>query len=223
MIKAKQKPCKGTGRAKGFGCGLLVYPKRFGLGICCYSKWLCESDEGKKLLGKSILYSKKKTDLVKKHELKEKKRELLTHGQVEGILQSIINTIIRLIDIDRGCISCDHGWDTNKTRQMHAGHRLSVGSNSTLRFNAYNIFLQCSICNNYLSGNERNFDLGIIKHWGAEYINKLESEKQKYQGLKLSIQDLNEAIARATKVRKAILKGKYFGRDQINEMIGIYK
>jgi hypothetical protein len=223
MIRAKKKYCKGIGKAKDFGCGEEKYLFRYGLCQKCYQNWLYNSEPGKELINKSMLRAKKMVVFEKKKETIEIKKTLLTHSQLEKILQSIINSIVRLTDFDRGCISCSHGWNEPFTRQRHAGHRYSVGSNHSLRFDAFNVFQQCSICNNYLSGNERNFDLGIIKHHSPEYIDILKSHELKYQYLKLSIPELNEAIKKSTEVKKELIKGKYFDREQINKMIGIYK
>jgi hypothetical protein len=223
MNQPKLKKCKGTGKAKGFGCNDEKYPFRFGLCQKCYASWLYTSESGKELLNKSMVRAKRKVTMAQKKETMDKKKQLLTHGQTEKILQSIINSIVRLTDFDRGCISCSHGWSEPFTRQRHAGHRNSVGSNHSLRFDVFNIFGQCSICNNYLSGNERNFDIGIIKHHGPEYIDILKEHELKYQHLKLSIIELNQAIYKATLIKRELIKGKYYGRDQINEMIGIYK
>ena len=46
----REKPCKGTGDAKGFGCNKPQLNRVYGLGVqCkCYSKWLLENDKGKK-------------------------------------------------------------------------------------------------------------------------------------------------------------------------------
>lgn len=45
----KEKPCKGTGIAKGYGCGVKTYHRIYGLGkMCgCYSGWLLNTDAGK--------------------------------------------------------------------------------------------------------------------------------------------------------------------------------
>ena len=151
------------------------------------------------------------------------KKEIMTKSEYEKILQTIVNSIVRMTDIDRGCISCEHGWKGQPfTRQRHAGHRYSIGSTPALRFDMFNLYVQDSICNNYLSGNERNYDKGIIEHHGQEYITILEKHKLEYQELKLTIPELTEAITRATEVKKQLMKGKYFGREEINQMIGIY-
>ena len=105
-----------------------------------------------------------------KSKVKQQKESIKSKSYFEKLLQTEINSIVRLIDNDNGCISCDHGWTKEATRQFHAGHRLSVGSNPTLRFNLFNIYKQCSICNNWKSANEREYDKGIVNHYCIELL-----------------------------------------------------
>ena len=154
---------------------------------------------------------------------KTKKESLRSKSYFEKLLQTEINSIVRLIDIDKGCISCDHGWGKPATRQFHAGHRLSIGSNPALRFNLFNIYRQCSVCNNYLSGNERAFDKGILFIYGSDMLDTIKSLSSKYKALNLSIEDLKEKIILSKKAIKDILSGKDYSRKEINESICIYE
>lgn len=226
MTQVKERPCKGTGKALGFGCGEPYIPtSSMHKGLCnkCYPKWLYSTKEGLQAIERSTLRVRQIFHIEEVKKRKAEKKEILTKSEYEAMLQIIVNSIVRMTDIDRGCISCNHGWHGQSfTRQRHAGHRYSIGSTPALRFDMFNIFLQCSICNNYLSGNETNYDKGIIEHHGQEYITILEEHKLKYKELKLTISELSEAITRATEVKKQLMKGKYFGREEINQMIGIY-
>jgi len=141
----------------------------------------------------------------------------------EKQLQTEINSIVRLIDNDKGCISCDHGWNNLDTRQWHSGHRFSIGSNSSLRFNVFNIYKQCSICNNWLSGNERKYDKGIIDHYCVELLDYIKQLPTEYKEIHLSIDDLKTAIIKAKQVKKEILSGIDYSRKEINDFIGIYE
>lgn len=233
MIERKQKKCKkGSGKAIGFtGCGELLpssmYNKsnfKYGLGISCgcYGSWLNSTNEGQETLRKSIIYGKKRADKEQKKEYRAKKEAVRNKSYYEKKLQALINSIVRIIDFDKGCISCDHGWQTPWTRQKHAGHRLSIGSNPQLRYNLNNIFLQCSICNNYKSGNERNYDNGLNKHYGIVPLCKISDLRRSYQSLKLSINDLKEVREKAKAIKKRLLNGEDLTRDYINEYLGIY-
>jgi hypothetical protein len=219
----KKKKCKGTGKALNFGCGKYVIKRTYGLCNECYKNWLFNSEEGKLKINRSIIKAKKEVSKSDKSELRQQKKDIMSKSEYEKILQALINSIVRMTDIDRGCISCEHGWKTTFTRQRHAGHRYTTKAYPAIRFNLFNIFLQCSICNNYLSGNETNYDKGLKEHWGSEYIEKLEEIKVKYKELHLTIPELKEAISKATEVKKRIVKGEYLDREEINQLIGIYK
>lgn len=224
MIKPKPKPCKGTGQAKGHGCGNPVERRVYGLGInCCYKDWLMNSEAGKAKVERSRIRAHKLTEKEKRQKAKEQKIEIMRKSDYEKVLQSLVNAIVRMVDLDRGCISCEHGWDGNFHRQRHAGHRYSVRAHPGLRFDMFNIFGQCSICNNWLSGNELQYTKGLIKHHGQEYVEILEEHKLKYKENHLTIPELQEAIKNASEVKKQLIKGRYFGRQEINDKIGIYK
>jgi hypothetical protein len=221
MIEPKKKRCKGTGKAKGYGCGEKHYLHRYGLCLNCFKEWLFSND-GIETLNKSIIRGKKKSQVEKKKEYAKQKVSIKTKSYYEKKLQSIINEIVRLIDFDKGCISCNHGWNNIWSRQKHAGHRLSVGAYPELRYNVLNIFVQCSICNNYKSGNEREYDKGLKNHLDDKLYIEVSSLKGKYRCLNISINDLHEYIKIANRIKREILSGIDYTRKEINELIGIY-
>lgn len=221
MIK-KEKKCKGTGKAKGHGCGELKTIHRYGLCSKCFAGWLYNTDEGKILLNNSAIRAKKSIERTKRLQAKKEKQEIKKKSEFEKELQTEINSIVRLLDVDKGCISCDHGWTEKWTRQAHAGHYYSVGSDPTLRFNLLNIWKQCSICNNWKSGNERKYEIGLTTHYGKEVVDKIKQFKSKYKSINLTKDDLIEKIKIARRIKKDILSGKNYTREQINNELGIY-
>jgi len=86
---------------------------------------------------------------------------------------SIFNKFIRLRDENLPCVSCGH----TQGRQFHAGHFKPAGANPQLRFNELNVHKQCSICNNYKSGNLAEYRKNLIKKIGVENVEALESDK----------------------------------------------
>lgn len=168
--------------------------------------------------------SKTRSNIKKENlkQVKEQKESIRNKSYYEKLLQTEINAIVRLIDNDKGCVSCDHGWTKEATRQFHSGHRFSIGSNSTLRFNVFNIYKQCSICNNWKSGNEREYDKGIIEFYGLETLEYIKSLPEQFKELHLSINELKQAIELSRKVKKDILSGIDYTRTEINDLIGIY-
>ena len=222
-MERKKKKCKGTGRAINNGCGVPSYIHRYGLCLNCFKVWLFGTTEGKKVLESTQIRAKKQSERVSKAESRNKKEEARTRSYYIRKLQDEVNAIVRLIDIEKGCISCDHGWGGKITRQFHAGHRISVGSNPTLRFHFSNIFKQCSICNNYKSGNERAYDKGLLKHYGAANLEIVQSLPAKFKSIHLTIPELIEKITIAWAIKKEILSGSDFTRRELNERLGIYQ
>jgi len=224
MIQQKPKPCKGTGKAINFvGCGTPSLYRKFGLCPICWPQFLLTTSEGDEVLKSTQIRAKKHVQKEQKKEQSVKKEENRSKSYFEKQLEHEINAIVRLIDADKGCISCNHGWEKPWTRQAHAGHKVSVGSNPTLRYNLFDIFVQCSICNNWKSGNEREYDKGLIAHYGHEILEYIHELPSKYKELHLSIEELKQAIINARNIKKEILSGVDYSREEINQLIGIYK
>lgn len=106
--------------------------------------------------------------------------------------QSVFNKWIRERDGEK-CISCNHTNITalRNTRQFHAGHYLTTGARPELRFNEDNCHSQCSICNNYLSGNLAQYRLNLINKIGLERVEALENARQVK---KWTVDELKEII-----------------------------
>lgn len=77
------------------------------------------------------------------------------------------NQFIRLRDKDLPCISCGRYHQ----EQWHAGHYRSVGACPELRFDEMNVHKQCSVCNNYKSGNLTEYRLNLIRKIGEKKLN----------------------------------------------------
>ncbi len=222
-MKTKPKKCKGIGKAKGFeGCGEVVYYRRYGLCGGCLVKWIDNTDEGKEHFKKVRNISKKKVQQEDKKKLREQKQSIRSKSYYEKQLQTEVNKIVRLIDFDKGCISCSHGID-KFTRQAHAGHKKSVGSNPTLRYHLDNIHKQCSICNAQLGGNPHEYYKGLVKRYGKEYADSVETLSAKYKRLNLTVNELKDIITVARRIVREIEQGKDYTREEVNNQLGIYK
>lgn len=86
--------------------------------------------------------------------------------------QTIFNKWIRERDKDKGCISCGH-------EVTEAGHYLSQGHNSELRFNELNVNGQCTRCNCFMHGNLIHYRVGLIHKYGEQKVLLLESRARK--------------------------------------------
>ena len=142
-------------------CGEPVYRKpNSTIGRHCY---ICTmSKEALRNLDKI-----KKADRKRLRETKEKIKSLRDHIQDA---QRIFNTWIRNRDKHKPCISCDKPL----TGKFDAGHYLSAGGNSALRFHENNCHGQCVQCNQHLSANLINYRIGLIKRIGADKVEFLE-------------------------------------------------
>jgi hypothetical protein len=83
--------------------------------------------------------------------------------------QQVFNKYIRKRDEGLVCISCG----SDKANQ--AGHWISVKQSSTLRFNEWNVNLQCAACNLYLHGNQVMYRVGLVQKIGERAVAELES------------------------------------------------
>lgn len=149
---------------------------------------------------KAHVESAKKVQIkVKKKENQVKKLELKPKSYWLAILQKEINQIIRLIDKDCPCISSGRPYRTDD----QCGHYFSVGSTPALRFNLLNLWSQSIKDNMHNSGNLLNYRETLVKF---DIIDLIEAERLKYPTLKLSIEEIKEAISKAKIVKKVMIE-----------------
>lgn len=120
----------------------------------------------------------KKKSKEKKQERADVKKRLLDIKPLAYFLakaQKACNAFIRERDSGLGCISCGR----KNADVWNAGHYISVGANSSLRFNEDNIHSQCARpCNMDKSGNIVEYRKGLLLKIGEERLNFLESWHQ---------------------------------------------
>jgi len=171
----KPKKCKNT------NCGIMFTPER---PMQTTHDYLCAIEYTRQLQAKKKLTENKK----EKKEFNENDRTVLLK-----LAQTVFNKYIRLRD-GNNCISCDHVGDS---RQIHAGHYMSQGGNSALRFNELNCHSQCVQCNNYKSGNLANYRIRLIEKIGIDKVIHLETTKN----IKLWMVDELKAIIKTYKAK----------------------
>lgn len=223
MIETKEKPCCGTGDAKGFGCGHKTKHRIYGLGkMCgCYSDWLLNSENGKIKMQKSIIAAKSKVQKeIKKKETEKKSKNVNWNEK----LQTCINVIIRLIDKGLPCLA--RGYHPN---QVHAGHVFARGGNQTMRFNLHNIHRQGAQSNHF--GNDDGLlREGVKNEYGENYLEFISNLRQ-MPALNYTNEDLHEFYKNASKIKLKLTKDdKYYSlieriylRNKINLELGIYE
>jgi hypothetical protein len=82
--------------------------------------------------------------------------------------QIVFNRWVRNRDQEKGCISCGR-------EVTEAGHYYSQGHHSSLRFNEVNTNGQCTRCNCFMHGNLIHYREGIIKRFGQQKLDLLDS------------------------------------------------
>lgn len=149
----KTKKCK--------SCGEMFTPDRPMMTTCSYQ---CAIEYAKAQQVKKQNSEKRKA----KKEYNENDRSVLLK-----LAQTVFNKYIRERD-GKTCISCDF---KGEGRQIHAGHYMSQGGNSALRFSEFNCHSQCVQCNTYRSGNLANYRLRLIEKIGIDEVVRLETTK----------------------------------------------
>ena len=124
---------------------------------------------------------------AKKKQHAQRKREFYENDRFTRTkrAQTAFNAFIRERDNEKPCVSCLRFH----AGQYHAGHYKSVGAHSALRFEETNCHRQCSVCNNYRSGNIGEYRSELIQRIGLEKVEWLEGP---HEPKKYSCQDLKE-------------------------------
>lgn len=136
-----------------------------------------------------LLDKKKKADLKKRNkETVEKKKSLMTLSDWTKIAQVNFNSFIRKRDANNVCISCQRAHKG----QYHAGHFRTTAAAPQLRFNEFNCHKQCSVCNNYLSGNITEYRINLVKKIGLIEVEKLEQDNTAKKFTIEEIKNINE-------------------------------
>lgn len=143
------KPCKGTSKALGYGCGdeVSVKLRKFGLCNKCYRDWLLNSKEGKDMVISHTLKATKP-----RRDLQTYKDERKSEGKISNLLINIryvCHNYIKERDKGKPCVSCGEPWHEGH----QAGHWKKAETYSVLRFHENNVHNQCQGCNLMKDGN----------------------------------------------------------------------
>ena len=157
--------------------------------------------------------------------LKVKGEEL--HKKLPKLLEAQINHIVRLIDKGHPCISTGTPWGSYI---VNAGHYVSVGSNTTLRYNLLNIFNQSKSDNFFKGGKGSNYSIRLKEVFGVFVRDEIESLPAKYKSIHLTDNDYLEKIIICKKIVKELKSvdrvystdERIMLRREYNERIGIY-
>lgn len=140
--------------------------------------------------------------------------------QSQDPLQKEVNKIARLIDKNRRCLARPN---EAQKQPLEGGHIYSVGSYPSLRYHLWNVHGQSHKSNAILGGEPLLMLEGIERRYGIEKRNEIEALKKRYPVLKMTKDEKTEAASKARKIIKDIELGKVYTRDEVNEILGIYK
>ncbi len=173
-------------------------------------------------LAKLNQFKKVKKDWIK--EKAERKEKIMTKSDWEKLFQIIINHIARLIDHNQPCIATD-----TINGKRNGGHRYSVASNPSIRFNLHNVHIQSEHSNVWKGGDNDRYDEGLIRVYGLEYKDYVRSLNQT-KPLHLTIETIKEKIIIARLIKKELIElnntytptERIALRTELNFRIGIY-
>ena len=139
-----------------------------------------------------IAFGKTERTRINRKETKESKRD---RSYWMRRCQTEFNKYIRNRDKKDPCISCNRHHDG----QYHAGHYKTVGGHPALRFEEDNCHKQCSVCNNYKSGNLSEYRSNLLIKIGLERVEWLEGP---HDPVKYTIEDLQEMLSKYQALNK---------------------
>lgn len=179
----KQKKCKGTGKAKGYGCNNLVeqvkYGKpnrKYGLGLSCgcYNDWLLNTPEGKEKITQTIIKTKKQrvSNILKK--ARQEKRNFNT-GNAMRLADMYFSRYIRVKYSKDGKCTCYTCGNIKPIKEVDNGHYQKREHKAT-RYNENNCRPQCKTCNGNVKHNGKQvlFKENLILEIGKEKVDELD-------------------------------------------------
>ncbi len=139
-----------------------------------------------------VAFGKTERTRINRKETRESKRD---RSYWMRRCQTEFNKYIRNRDKKDPCISCNRHHDG----QYHAGHYKTVGGHPALRFEEDNCHKQCSVCNNYKSGNLSEYRSNLLIKIGLERVEWLEGP---HDPVKYTIEDLQEMLSKYQSLNK---------------------
>ena len=136
-------------------------------------------------------FGKAESKKLNKREMRQTKKKAKEQDRSYWLkrVQVEFNKHIRSRDHQDPCISCQR----HHSGQYHAGHYMSVGGHSAaLRYDEQNTHKQCSVCNNYKSGNLAEYRPNLINKIGLDSVGRLEGP---HDPKKYSIDELQNLLS----------------------------
>jgi hypothetical protein len=173
-IKNALKDCKGTGDAKGCGCGEPAYKRTYGLCQNCIRIWAVTTEAGKAWLKKQTAYKMKSAKNEEKKKDREIKRELNTSGAMK-LADTYFSRYIRLFHSLHGYCTCYTCGTDKPIKECDNGHYEKREHKAT-RYHENNCRPQCKTCNGDTkhNGKQAEFRVGLSAEIGEEEVVEIE-------------------------------------------------
>lgn len=108
---------------------------------------------------------------AERQEIRERKEALKPLQYWLKRAEKAFNAWVLVRDREQPCISCGR-WEA---QAFHAGHHVSVGASSALRFDPMNVHKQCNQCNIHLGGNQAEYAIRLPARIGKENAARLQN------------------------------------------------
>lgn len=129
--------------------------------------------------------------------LRDAKAKAKPRSKYTAEAQAAFNRWVRIRDSGQPCISCGR----HHQGQHHAGHYRTTKAAPELRFDEWNVNLQCQPCNTHLSGNIIEYRKGLLAKYGLSVVEYLEGP---HEPKKYTIEELIEIKKKYTALAKEL-------------------
>jgi len=205
-MEVKKKKCKGTSKAKGYGCGELCYTHKYGLCKNCFKNWLFNTPEGNETLKKSAITGKNKVKADRKKAHVKLKNESKSIAKLIQETRMPFQKLIRIRDHGKKCICCDKNLPFN-IGDYDGGHYKTAEMYSGTIFHPDNCHGQTVYCNKYNHGNGANYSDKLRKRIGIYEFSRLLINAKEFKDYKWSREELNRMKKHYNKELREVEKG----------------
>ena len=180
-------------------CGEQFTRKRLTQKVCDYPS-PCAAEWGKR----EAVRRRIEQDRLEYKASKERLKKLTDY---ENEAQRYVNSYVKWRDWGLPCISCDKPHGFSEIR--HASHFKSVGANTFLRFNLWNINMSCHQCNWKKGGNILEYIPRLEKKIGVDKVEYLKNAPRQIKFTKEYLVRLKEIFIKKSSRQKFITSKKF--------------
>jgi hypothetical protein len=131
----------------------------------------CKPECAEEVANRVAAKQRAKQEKAERQEIRRRKELDMPIKKRLKATEKLVNRYVVLRDRSDGCISCH--MPSHYDGIWHASHFKSVGSNSALRFNLWNIHKSCEQCNLFKSGNIAEYEKRLLLKIGSERLDWL--------------------------------------------------